>query len=140
MHSFSERERALLEEARVARLATLGATGPGETLRPHCVPVCFAVHEDLLWIALDEKPKANRKLRRIRNIEQNPAVTLLVDHYEEEWEKLWFLMIEGTALLTSLGPGVLSELRRRYPQYEIMNLKDGISVQPERVVFWSAEP
>ena len=138
MHSFSERERAILEKARVARLATLGATGEGDALRPHCVPVCFALQNGFLWIARDEKPKGERKLRRSRNIEQTPAVTLLVDHYEDNWEKLWFLMIEGTAALAPLGREILTELRRRYPQYKAMNLESGISVRPERAVYWSA--
>ena len=138
MHSFSEREFNLLETARVGRLATFGATGTDGRLRPHCVPVCFALHDGLLWIAIDEKPKSNRKLRRIRNIEENPAVTLLVDHYEDDWTNLWFLMVEGTALYSSLKPGVLAELRRRYPQYRTMALDHGISVRPERTVSWSA--
>ena len=139
MHIFSADEREFLDEARVARLATLGQTGKSEQLRPHCIPVCFAVVENHLWIPLDEKPKSGRKLRRIRNIEDFPQVTFLADRYEDDWSRLAFLMVEGSASLQPLSPRVLEELRERYHQYRDMDLSGGIAIVPERGVFWRAE-
>jgi PPOX class probable F420-dependent enzyme len=123
-----------LELARVGRLATASLDG-----RPHCVPVCFATLPNLVVIALDEKPKRVeiRRLRRVRNILENPQVTLTVDHYEEEWNKLWFLMIEARATVDELGPSHLEALRAKYPQYGSMNLKQGLFLEPHRVVQWS---
>ncbi|GAA3437308.1 hypothetical protein GCM10018954_069220 [Kutzneria kofuensis] len=72
--------------ARVARLATAGADG-----RPHLVPVTFAVHDDTVVIAVDHKPKTTTNLRRLRNIRENGQVSLLVDHYDEDWRQLWWV-------------------------------------------------
>jgi len=79
-------------KARVARLATAGADG-----RPHLVPVTFAVHGEVVVIAVDHKPKTTTNLRRLRNIRENDQVSLLVDHYEEEWRRLWWVRVDGTA-------------------------------------------
>jgi PPOX class probable F420-dependent enzyme len=81
--------------ARVARLATVGADG-----RPHLVPVVFALDGDTLYTAVDDvKPKATARLRRLRNIADNPAVALLADHYEDDWTALWWVRADGTARL-----------------------------------------
>jgi PPOX class probable F420-dependent enzyme len=78
--------------ARVARLATVDPDG-----RPHLVPVTFAVRDDLVVIAVDQKPKTTQRLQRLRNIEANPTVSLLVDHYDEDWTALWWVRADGTA-------------------------------------------
>ncbi|HCU95407.1 MAG TPA: TIGR03668 family PPOX class F420-dependent oxidoreductase [Actinobacteria bacterium] len=101
--------------AAVARLATLGPNG-----RPHIVPITFAVDGDQIYTAVDEvKPKTTAHLRRLRNIAADPRVSLLADHYEGDWERLWWVRADGTAtLLGEPGQmtGPLSLLARRYPQ------------------------
>jgi PPOX class probable F420-dependent enzyme len=100
------------EDARVARLATVGRDG-----RPHVVPVCFALEGDTLYSAVDEKPKRTRALQRLRDIEANPQVEVLIDHYEEDWTKLQWVKLRGTARVVERDPRALELLRRKYPQY-----------------------
>ncbi len=122
-------------DARVARLATCSAAG-----QPHCVPVCFAFCNAVFVVALDEKPKRVEvlRLKRVRNVAENPQVSLLVDHYEEDWSRLRFFMLEGTAQLRELWPEALVALRAKYPQYESMNLVWGLVIEGRRLVSWSA--
>lgn len=101
--------------ARVARLATADASG-----RPHIVPVAFAVDGDTVYSAVDAKPKRTRALRRLANVRENPAVALLVDHWDEDdWARLWWVRAEGEGRV--LGPGepeaarAVALLRERYP-------------------------
>ncbi len=106
-----------LRRARVGRLATADARG-----RPHVVPVCFAAEARAVYHALDAKPKGRPvgALRRVRNIAENPWVGLLVDHYEEDWRRLWFVLVRGRARLLRRGAARargLALLRRKYPQY-----------------------
>ncbi len=101
--------------ARVARLATAGPGG-----QPHVVPVCFALDGETIYFAVDAKPKQTRDLKRLRNIAANPAVALLVDHYEDDWAKLWWVRVDGRARV--IAGGVESEraielLAARYAQY-----------------------
>ncbi|WP_243795958.1 TIGR03668 family PPOX class F420-dependent oxidoreductase [Saccharopolyspora gloriosae] len=100
--------------ARVARLATAD-TGA----RPHLVPVTFAVDRDLLVTAVDHKPKSTTALRRLRNIEQNPQVTLLTDDYSEDWEQLWWARADGVAELAEAAgrPELVEALAAKYEQY-----------------------
>ena len=84
--------RRRFASARVARLATVTAGND-----PHLVPICFAVQGDTIYSAVDAKPKTTRDLKRLRNIEANPRVTLLVDHYEDDWEQVWWVRVDGTA-------------------------------------------
>lgn len=121
------------QSAPVGRLAT--ADGQG---RPHCVPVCFAFWQERIWIALDEKPKRVQvtRLRRVRNVLENPRVVLLVDHYEADWSKLWFVMVEGLASLEELTAGALRSLREKYPQYQSMQLMFALAIEPARIVRW----
>jgi PPOX class probable F420-dependent enzyme len=81
-----------LAEARVARLATVG-----DDRRPHIVPIVFAIDGDTLYFAVDAKRKQTKNLQRLKNIAVNPAVSLLVDHYEDEWSRLWWVRVDGTA-------------------------------------------
>jgi PPOX class probable F420-dependent enzyme len=107
------RERVL--EARVARLATVDAEG-----RPHLVPVCFALEGEILYSAVDAKPKRSKRLKRLENIRRRPEVTVLVDHYEEDWSRLWWVRLDGTAKVLDEGTERehgLELLRAKYHQY-----------------------
>jgi PPOX class probable F420-dependent enzyme len=102
--------------SRVARLATADADG-----RPHPVPVTFAVTESRLVIAVDNKPKTTRNLRRIRNITANPAVSVLVDEYDEDWSALWWARADGEASVLTEADRMaqpLSLLVAKYQQYQ----------------------
>jgi len=109
--------RARFASARVARLATVAEDG-----RPHLVPVVFALDGDKLYTAVDDvKRKATTRLRRLRNIAANPAVTLLADHYEDDWTALWWVRADGTARPVDPGEPEAARARallaERYPQY-----------------------
>ena len=125
---------------RVARLATADAAG-----KPLVVPVCFACGKGNIYSVIDEKPKRvpAARLRRLRNIEANPRVSLLVDHYEEDWSRLFYILVEGTAKLLPAGKEqkvALGLLRRKYAQYRKMNLEDKpvIKISPRRLISWKA--
>lgn len=107
--------RRRVARARVARLGTVGADGS-----PHLVPICFALAGDVLYSAVDWKPKRSQRLRRLENVAGEPRVCLLVDHYEEDWTRLWWVRLEGVA--TELPPGPETELAlglltAKYRQY-----------------------
>ena len=106
--------RARFAEVRVARLATLTTDG-----RPHIVPIVFALAEDVLYTAVDAKPKSSKALRRLDNIATNPAVAVLADHYADDWTQLWWVRIDGTARLAegTEADDAIRRLTRRYPQY-----------------------
>ncbi|HEV7652317.1 MAG TPA: TIGR03668 family PPOX class F420-dependent oxidoreductase [Actinophytocola sp.] len=97
--------------ARVARLATVGAGGA-----PHLVPVTFALREDRIVIAVDHKPKRTTELARLRNIGADPRVSLLADHYADDWDLLWWVRADGTARVLRSSP-LVSWLVDKYPQY-----------------------
>ncbi|WP_178359618.1 TIGR03668 family PPOX class F420-dependent oxidoreductase [Mycolicibacterium hippocampi] len=126
----------------VAVLATTGEDGA-----PHLVPVVFAMPEgrsDVLYTAVDAKPKSTRRLRRLANIAQNPAVSLLVDHYDEDWTRLWWVRADGDAAVHHSGEEMATGyalLRAKYPQYSRVEL-DGpvVSVQIRRWSSWQAAP
>jgi PPOX class probable F420-dependent enzyme len=102
-------------EARVGRLATIDADG-----RPSLVPFVFVLDGDTLYSAVDEKPKRSRRLRRVENIEARPDVTVLVDYYEEEWERLWWVRLRGRGRIVRDGPEfkrALALLAQKYGQY-----------------------
>lgn len=126
----------LLEDERAGVLGTIARSG-----LPQLVPVCYALVGDAIAIAIDEKPKRGTTLARIRNIERDPRATLLVDHYEERWERLAWLRLEGDADVLEQGsawPEALAALRRRYPRYRSMALEGlpVIRLRPARVVGW----
>lgn len=114
MHQHEARRR--FAAARVARLGTADAAG-----RPHLVPVTFAVGDgEEIYSAVDTKPKTSRRLKRLANIEANPAVTLLVDHYAEDWAALWWVRADGRARVEHDGPAArwaIEALVAKYPQY-----------------------
>jgi PPOX class probable F420-dependent enzyme len=96
----------------VARLATLGTDG-----RPHVVPICFALDGDTLYTAVDAKPKSTRALRRLANIESDPRVEIVIDHYDEDWSKLWWVRLSGRARVIDHDARGLELLQAKYPQY-----------------------
>ena len=98
-------------DARVARLATVAPDG-----RPHVVPICFAVEDDTLYTAIDEKPKRTRALQRLRNIEADPRVEVLIDHWDEDWSRLWWVRLRGRARIVEDGRA-LELLAAKYEQY-----------------------
>lgn len=109
-----ERARSLFGAARVARLAT--ADGQG---RPRVVPIVFAVRGTVVVTAVDRKPKQTTELRRLRDIEANGRVSLLVDHYDEDWTRLWWVRADGEArvLRGDAATEPLQWLAEKYPQY-----------------------
>jgi PPOX class probable F420-dependent enzyme len=133
----AEEARRRFAQARSARLATVSASG-----QPHLVPVTFAVDQDMIYTAIDAKPKSTRLLRRLSNIGANPAVCLLADHYADDWSQLWWARADGTAAVVSdpaemAAPiGLLTERYRQYkadpPQGPV------IAVQVSRWQGWSA--
>lgn len=107
--------RRRVDRAPVARLATIDERG-----RPHLVPVCFALAGDVLYSAVDEKPKRTRRLKRLENIRLHPAVAVLVDHYEDDWSRLWWVRLRGAAEVVEAGPELertLELLAEKYAQY-----------------------
>ena len=90
--------RARLAAARLGHLATMRPDG-----RPHVVACCFAVQGDRLWTAVDAKPKTTTRLQRLDNVRANPWASLLVDHYEEDWDELWWVRADGTAAVLVEG-------------------------------------
>lgn len=140
--------RAFIESQRVARLATVDATGA-----PHIVPVCFALDGATLYTPIDEKPKDGdyRRLRRLRNIAANAAVQVLFDVYDDaDWSRLRYVQLRGRARIIEGGAGEttgehargIELLRTRYPQYATMalELRPVIAIDVHRVVSWSASP
>jgi PPOX class probable F420-dependent enzyme len=128
--------RDLFAGARVARLATVGATG-----RPHLVPVVFALDGDVVFSAVDAKPKRTTALKRLENIAANPRVALLADHYDEDWDALWWARADGIARVAAdadarRGIALLAE---RYEQYRAAPPRGPvIAVAVERWSGWRA--
>jgi PPOX class probable F420-dependent enzyme len=132
----------MLRTARVGRLATANVSG-----QPHVVPVCFAMVGERLYWAVDDKPKRSRALRRIRNITENPRVSLVVDVWDEDWSRLCWVMAEGDATVVSDGgerARALDALVAKYPQYAAMRLAATagpvVAITPSRVIAWQAQP
>jgi PPOX class probable F420-dependent enzyme len=127
--------RRRFADARVARLATAGADG-----RPHLVPISFAVDGDTVYSAVDEvKPKATRRLRRLANVAENPWVSLLVDHYSDDWSALWWVRADGRARVLAAAPDAVALLVARYPQYRAAPPGGPVLVvDVERWTGWSA--
>ena len=130
--------RSRFAAAEVARLATLTPDGA-----PHLVPVTFALDGDRIVTAVDAKPKRGGRLRRLEHIAANPRVSLLVDHYDEDWARLWWARADGRARLAEDGPEVeraFKLLRDRYRQYRSVELiGPAIWIDVERWSGWSAE-
>jgi PPOX class probable F420-dependent enzyme len=121
---------------RVARLATTTAEGS-----PHLVPVVFARVGETVWTAVDAKPKSTTALRRLDNVRAHPAVSLLVDHYNDDWATLWWVRADGVATVLDVEDARdgLDALVAKYPQYQA-NPPPGpvLRVDVTRWVSWSA--
>ena len=107
--------RRRFEAARVARLATVRDDG-----RPHVVPVCFAVDGDVIVSVVDDKPKRSTSLQRLENVRAEPAVSLLVDQYDDDWTQLWWVRADGVAAVLESGSEharAIDLLVAKYGQY-----------------------
>ena len=131
----SDEARQRFARARVARLATADAGGV-----PHIVAVVFAVDGHVVYMVTDAKPKRTQTLRRLRNVMENPAVALLVDHYDDDWDTLWWVRADGLGrVLGSEDPEAqhaIELLRRRYPQQRATG--DVLAVDVARWTGWAA--
>ena len=127
-----------LHDARVGRLATADAGG-----RPLVLPVCYAFDGAALYSAVDAKPKRTRDLRRLRNVDENPNVSFVVDEYDEDWTRLRWVIVEGAASVIERGEEfttAIDLLREKYPQYRAMALDREagavVKIQPARILTW----
>ena len=140
--------KTIIDKARIARLATVDTE-----CKPHLIPVVFVFDNDRYFIPIDEKTKRSRpeKLKRAKNIQQNPNVALLVDEYNEDWTKLFFIMIQGKAciiggkeleqqndlLLLEKAQKLLSD---KYLQYQKTGIGEYvIMIIPQKVITWKNE-
>ena len=129
--------KAGFAEAPGAVLATIKPEG-----MPHLVPIVFAVHNDMIYTAVDAKRKSTKKLRRLANIDANPRVCVIVDHYVDDWDELWWVRADGVASIYYSGEEVATGydlLRRKYIQYHRIAL-DGpvIAIAVQRWSSWHA--
>lgn len=134
--------KSLIDEARVARLATVDS----ENI-PHVVPVVFVFDGEHYYVPVDEKTKKDKlgTLKRVKNIQQNPNIALLLDKYDEDWSKLLFVMIHGKAsLIGKKGQDCGTQLEKahkllcvKYHQYEKIGIGEiCIKIYPEKVITW----
>jgi PPOX class probable F420-dependent enzyme len=139
----SARVQKKLKQARVARFATLSAEG-----QPHLVPICFVYDGKVFYTAIDRKPKSvsPERLARVQNIRAMPRVALLIDEYDEDWTRLWYVLIRGKAKLLPKSAEeerarAIRKLRTKYPQYAQGMLADDapvIRITPERITSWGS--
>jgi len=109
---------------------------------PHLVPVVFALDDNVVYTAVDAKPKTTQRLRRLTNIENNPRVSVLVDHYTDDWTQLWWVRVDGVAAIHRDGEAMHNGyrlLRAKYPQYQSVPLNGPvIAVTVRRWASWHA--
>ena len=133
----SETMRRLVSTAPVGRLATVRRDG-----RPHVVPICFVVTNDVVYSAVDDKPKRHRHLQRISNVAATGAASLLIDEYDDDWSRLWWVRLDGRARLvdnTVEAERAIRLLCDKYPQYRDQPPSGPVlAVDVERWVGWSA--
>ncbi len=129
----------LLDTWPVARLATLGPDGA-----PHQVPIVFARRGATLYSPVDGKPKRGGELARLRNVRRDPRISLLLDHYDDDWTRLWWIRVDAVAQVvgTEGAEAAVTALRAKYPQYAEVPLFAGpptlLSIEPLRVSGWCA--
>lgn len=134
----AQEARRRFAAARVARLATVRADGA-----PHIVPIVFALDGDTVYSAVDAKPKRTTRLRRLDNVRAQPRVTLLADHYEDDWTALWWVRADGRGRVIEPGAPVAERavalLCARYEQYVTMAPSGPVlTVEVERWTGWQA--
>lgn len=129
--------RHRLAEARVATLGTVDGDG-----HPHLVPICFALTGDRLVTAVDHKPKRTTELARLAHVRAHPAVSVLVDHYTDDWDTLWWVRADGPATVVddlTTEPGLIGPLVAKYAAYtEVPPAGAAIVVTVQRWQGWSA--
>ncbi|MHB8614155.1 MAG: TIGR03668 family PPOX class F420-dependent oxidoreductase [Candidatus Dormibacteraceae bacterium] len=129
--------RRRLAGSRDARLATVDGDG-----HPHVVPIVFALQDDTIYFAVDAKPKKTTNLTRLRNIAANPGVAVLVDHYEDDWTRLWWVRVDGTARVVAdkaEAERATDLLATRYAQYK--SARPGgpvVAIHIDRLTGWDA--
>jgi len=138
--TLNKNDAAFIRDARVAHLATADKSG-----QPHVIPICFVFDGKHFYSPIDEKPKrvAPAKLKRLRNIAENPNVALVIDHYDEDWRKLAYVLIFGRARVINRGilhRQAVRRLRRKYPQYRRMAIDQRplIVIIPKRITAWGS--
>jgi len=127
----------------VARLASIGPRG-----RPQQVPIVFVAVDGVIYSPIDGKPKRGGTLQRIRNVARDTSVSVLLDHYDSDWRRLWWLRIDADADVVAGGDAatdpVVAALRRKYPQYGSTEVFSGtptlLRLKPRRHVAWSTQP
>ena len=129
--------RGLVSPAPVARLATVRRDG-----HPHVVPVCFVITEDVVYSAVDGKPKRHRHLQRLSNVRATGTASLLVDEYDDDWSRLWWVRLDGRARLvddTAEAERAIHALSDKYPQYRDQPPSGPVlAIDVQRWVGWSA--
>lgn len=132
--------REFIESTRIAHLATV--SGAGE---PHNIPLCYWFDGARFYFVIDEKPKRNSgtAIKRMKNIAENPRVALVIDHYEEDWSRLAYVLIGGIARIVDDDDEyarAIQHLRHKYAQYHAMLLTQeknpAVRIDPERVHAW----
>jgi PPOX class probable F420-dependent enzyme len=128
----------LVESARVAHLGLLDGDG-----RPRVLPVTYAVYEGMVWSAIDDKPKRvpGDELARVRWLRRSPSAALTVDRYDDDWSRLAWVQVLGTATIEPLRDDVLAALAARYPAYRTQPPPGPlIRLTPTRALCWRAAP
>ena len=132
-------QKKFLDRHRIGHLATADSRG-----RPHVIPICYVCAGSRLYSVLDAKPKrvAATNLKRVLNIQENPRVAVVVDEYDEDWTRLAYVLLHGTANMLTGGEEharALRLLREKYPQYRAMQLQRSpvICIAVERVISWA---
>ncbi len=134
----------LLDVWPVARLASVGSQG-----QPHLVPIVFVAVDGAIYSPIDGKPKSNGTLQRIRNVAANARTTLLLDRYDDDWDRLWWVRIEASASVVSepepaMRQQIVAALRGKYSQYASVDVFLGVPtllrLQPTRHTAWSSRP
>ncbi len=127
-----------IRESRIARLATVDPSG-----QPLVVPVCYAYDGQYFFSAIDEKPKRvpARNLKRLRNIDQHPKVSMVIDTYSDDWSQLEYVIVQGEAEVLFEGAErqrAIILLRNKYPQYREMTLRQQpvIKIRPNQFIHW----
>jgi PPOX class probable F420-dependent enzyme len=133
-----EEARRRFAAAHVARLATVGSDG-----RPHLVPITFVVVGDTVYSAVDSKPKRTTALRRLANVRDNPRVAVLVDRYDDDWSRLWWVRADGAGRVLDPADAeagaAIGELARRYPRYRTERPAGPVlAIDVDRWSGWSA--
>jgi PPOX class probable F420-dependent enzyme len=124
-----------------SRRGVLGTIGPDGS--PNVLPVCYTWAGDVIWTAIDAKPKSTDQLQRVRDVKAHPHITFMVDRWDEDWTRLAWLQAHGSASILPGGPETekaYAALRDKYHQYDDTKL-DGpvIRIDVDRWVGWAAD-